>query len=284
MKNEYRNEFASSKSLDGSLMYLLLQVFDVAEDLEKEKNVKLEHFSKEDFIKLFNSGRWTSAEDVFRVRHVLRSYGEYLNTRGQFFNFKGLSEIQKKDLDRNASLCRFYDSFEELRYEIGTCRFLSIEWRDKSILLLSAIGLTHEEIAQLCFEQIDVMKSTITTAETTYREIEGFILEFIVPRDIGMPYGRICESFEVNPRPFTKDSSQKAAIKAAKKYRVSERSLLPSNLKTSYLLLKLWEVERKEGMRKATAKELVEYWTGRPIGEKALYTLWENYRDWKANK
>ena len=95
MKNEYRNEFANS--LDGSLMYLLLQIFNVAEELEKEKNVKLEHFSKEDFIKLFNSGRWTSAEDVFRVRHVLRSYGEYLNTLGEFFNFKGLSEIHKKD-------------------------------------------------------------------------------------------------------------------------------------------------------------------------------------------
>jgi len=282
MKNEYRNEFANS--LDGSLMYLLLQIFDVAEEMEKEKNVKLEHFSKEDFIKLFNSGRWTSAEDVFRVRHVLRSYGEYLNTLGEFFNFKGLSEIQKKDLDRNSSLCRFYLSFEELEREIGTCRFLSMEWRDKSILLLSAIGLTHEEIAQLCFEQIDVMKSTITTAETTYREIEGFILEFLIPRDTNIACGKICKSFEVNQRPFTKDSSQKAAIKAAKKYRVSERSLLPSNLKISYLLNKLWDFEQKKGIRKATAGELVEYWTGRPISDKALYTLWETYRDWKANK
>ena len=282
MMNEYRNDFANS--LPGTLSYIARQVFKTAQKIEIERGINLIDFDKKLFICLLNEGKWTSKDEFYRVRYILREYAKFLETQsGISFQLDTLNSIQKKDLDQSRKTDRYFRSFKEMEDTFRQpLRRTETEWRDKSILLLYAVGLKHEEVASMKFENIDIHERTITTHGHVYHEIEPFVLNHLIINTGHInSSGQMFSSVDSRLSPFMASTAKRIAIAVAQDFQ-SKRSMKPKDLRTSYALNKLYEYEKDHSVDENVLEHRFE-WLGIEMTPRTRNIFLETYRDWKIN-
>lgn len=282
MMNEYRNDFANS--LPETLSYTARQVFKTAQKIEIERGINLIDFDKKLFICLLNEGRWTSKDEFYRVRYILREYAKFLETQsGISFQLDTLNSIQKKDLDQSRKTDRYFRSFKEMEDTFRQpLRRTETEWRDKSILLLYAVGLKHEEVALMKFENIDIHERIITTHGHVYHEIEPFVLNHLIINTGHInSSGQMFSSVDSRLSPFVASTAKRIAIAVAQDFQ-SKRSMKPKDLRTSYALNKLYEYEKDHSVDENVLEHRFE-WLGIEMTPRARNIFLETYRDWKIN-
>lgn len=282
MMNEYRNDFANS--LPETLSYIARQVFKTAQKIEIERGINLIDFDKKLFICLLNEGKWTSKDEFYRVRYILREYAKFLETQtGISFQLDTLNSIQKKDLDQSRKTDRYFRSFKEMEDTFRQpLRRTETEWRDKSILLLYAIGLKHEEVASMKFENIDIHERTITTHDHVYHEIEPFALNHLIINTGHInSSGQMFSSVDSRLSPFIASTAKRIAIAVAQDFQ-STRSMKPKDLRTSYALNKLYEYEKDHSVDENVLEHRFE-WLGIEMTPRTRNIFLETYRDWKIN-
>lgn len=268
------------KSLEGSTEYLAKQVFKYADAIG---NVPIEQFNKQQFIELLYAGSWVTKDALYNVKRLLRSYAAFLNERGIAFDLQGLDSISSRELNKKPRTRKYYASFEEMETEFRTGHEENgTEWRDKSILLLRAVGLSNKEVAGLRFR--DIGQDTITTPEGVYHEVEDFVINHLQSRR-GQPDELMFNATSRRNKIFTETTAQNIVYKASTTLKVSERSMLPSDLAESYLLLKFkrYEEEHKPDKLSKIMAEMIEYWSVHPLTPHGLKSFRITYRDWKAN-
>lgn len=282
MMNEYRNDFANS--LPETLSYIARQVFKTAQKIEIERGINLIDFDKKLFICLLNEGKWTSKDEFYRVRYILREYAKFLETQsGISFQLDTLNSIQKKDLDQSRKTDRYFRSFKEMEDTFRQpLRRTETDWRDKSILLLYAVGLKHEEVASMKFENIDIYERTITTHGHVYHEIEPFALNHLIINTGHInSSGPMFSSVDSRLSPFMASTAKRIAIAVAQDFQ-SIRSMKPKDLRTSYALNKLYEYEKDHSVDENVLEHRFE-WLGIEMTPRARNIFLETYRDWKIN-
>lgn len=274
-----REEFI--ESLNGSTEYLAKQIFKIADEISKKP---IEKFTRKQFVKLLNTGRWVSGDASYKVKRLLRSYSAFLNERGVAFDLHDLDSIETSELNQESYTGRYYVSFREMKSEFKQIHSFLTEWRDKSILLLCAVGLSYKEIVQLRPCDIDAKNQTITTGVGVYHEVENFVIEHLLSKRFERADEIMFKTMSNNVQTFTERSARNAAYNAVPILECSNRSMLPNDLEESYMLLKIeqFEIEQRPGKITNVIADKIEYWTARPITPRQLKKLRVLYRDWKA--
>ena len=156
------------------------------------------------------------------------------------------------------------------------------EWRDKSILLLYAVGLKHEEVASMKFENINIYERTITTHGHVYHEIEPFVLNHLIINTGHInSSGQMFSSVDSRLSPFIASTAKRIAIAVAQDFQ-SKRSMKPKDLRTSYALNKLYEYEKDHSVDENVLEHRFE-WLGIEMTPRTRNIFLETYRDWKIN-
>ena len=281
------------KRRDDSKILTIRTALDKLGEYERKLQKTCCEFTIDDFKSFFSDNKWVYPRTFSMYRSIIVDYMKYLNESGMPCNPAPLAQVKLKQLDRSIRYNDMFTSFCEMDDKISSVFFTGDydAQREGVAILLYAVGLSKEEIADIQYRQIDFDHQIIQIGDRTFRDVEPFILDHLRAG---------CEATEEH---VVKPSGHRNLYKGRTMY-FSKRLLslakerwhdagyqddriIPTNMRRSYTFIKMKEHERKTGLDLRNnvwnAKSSIFRWTALHVSsEETMRLLMNDYSAWKT--